>query len=72
MCRPAYWALFEEMHADLFRADYWRALQNVSVTGMWKMFMRIGAGRGLGAVCGDGFLSKVSILFFSAMIEGYP
>lgn len=39
--------LFEEMHADLFRADYWRALQTVSVTGMWKMFMRIGVGRGL-------------------------
>ncbi len=35
------------MHADLFRADYWRALQNRIRKGMWKMFMRIGAGSGL-------------------------
>ena len=25
---PRIGPLFEEMHADLFRADYWRALQN--------------------------------------------
>lgn len=44
---PRIGPLFEEMHADLFRADYWRALQTVYVKGMWKMFMRIGAGSGL-------------------------
>lgn len=67
---PRIGPLFEEMHADLFRADYWRALQTVSVTDMWKMFMRIGAGRGLACGMGRCFLSKVSILFFSAMYRG--
>lgn len=44
---PRIGPLFEEMHADLFRADYWRALQTAYVKGMWKMFMRIGAGKDL-------------------------
>ncbi len=44
---PRIGPLFEEMHADLFRADYWRALQNRIREGMWKMFMRIGAGKDL-------------------------
>ncbi len=61
MRRPAYWSAVEEMHADLFRADYWRALQNRIVKGMWKMFMRIGAGKDLAYVWGDAFLSKASI-----------
>ncbi len=38
------------MHADLFRADYWRALQTAYVKGMWKMFMRIGASSGLRSI----------------------
>ncbi len=45
MRRPPLGPLFEEMHADLFRADYWRAYKTVFVKDMWKMFMRIGAGK---------------------------
>ncbi|XPE67002.1 isocitrate dehydrogenase kinase/phosphatase-domain containing protein [Shigella flexneri] len=38
MRRPAYWSAVSKMHADLFRADYWRALQNRIREGQWKMF----------------------------------
>ena len=34
---PRIGPLFEEMHADLFRASYWRGLQTRIKTGTWKM-----------------------------------
>ncbi len=42
MRRPRIGPLFEEMHADLFRADYCAHYKTAYVKGMWKMFMRIG------------------------------
>ena len=40
---PRIGPLFEEMHADLLRADYWRALQMRIKTAMWKMSTPTGA-----------------------------
>ena len=34
---PRIGPLFEEMHADLFRASYWRGLQTRIKTDTWKM-----------------------------------
>lgn len=39
---PRIGPLFEEMHADLLRADYWRELQTRIKTVMWKMSMLTG------------------------------
>lgn len=44
---PRIGPLFEEMHADLFRADYWRALQNRIREGHVEDVMRIGADKDL-------------------------
>ncbi len=58
---PRIGPLFEEMHADLFRADYWRALQNRMREGHVEDVYAYRRRQRFSVRYGRCFLSKASI-----------